>query len=122
MSEPAVIELLKSITRSNNLVFPNDRGGSFSDMTLLKVARSIKDEDGGPFRDSDGRPITVQGFRSSFRMWAAEATDYPREIAEHAIAHKLPDPVERAYQRGTQFPKRIDLMCDWAIQCTLDGE
>ena len=122
MSEPAVIEFLTSLTRTNNLVFPNDHGCPFSDMTLLKVARSIKDQDGGPYRDRDGRRITVQGFRSSFRMWAAEATDYPREIAEHAIAHKLPDPVERAYQRGTQFPKRIDLMRDWAIHCTLVGE
>ena len=78
---PAVMELLTSLTRTKNLVFPNYHGCPFSDMTLLKVARSIKDQDGGPYRDRDGRRITVQGFRSSFRMWTAEATDYPREIA-----------------------------------------
>jgi hypothetical protein len=50
-------------------------------------------------------------------MWAAEATNYPREVAEHALAHQLPDAVERAYQRGTQFAKRIELMRDWGSLC-----
>ena len=50
-------------------------------------------------------------------MWAAETTNYPREVAEHALAHQLPDAVERAYQRGTQFAKRIALMSDWGQQC-----
>ena len=116
------MELMTSITRTTNLVFSNGDGCSFSDMTLLKDARSIKDKDGSPYRDHDGRRITVQGFRSRFRMWGAEATNYPREVVEHAIAHKLPNPVARAYQRGTQFAKRIDLMRDWAIQCTFDVE
>jgi hypothetical protein len=47
-------------------------------------------------------------------MWAAELTDAPREVAEHALAHKLPDQVEASYQRGTLFPKRVKLMQDWA--------
>ena len=67
--------------------------------------------------DRDGRTVTVHGFRSTFRMWAAEATNYPREVAEHALAHQLPDAVERAYQRGTQFAKRIELMRDWGSLC-----
>ena len=50
-------------------------------------------------------------------MWAADATNYPREVAEHALAHQLADQVERAYQRGTQFKKRIALMADWGKLC-----
>jgi len=50
-------------------------------------------------------------------MWAAETTSYPREVAEHALAHQLPDAVERAYQRGSQFAKRAALMAEWAAYC-----
>jgi hypothetical protein len=68
--------------------------------------------------DEKGERVTVHGFRSSFRMWAAEKTNYPREVAEHALAHQLPNAVERAYQRGSQFVKRAGLMADWAAYCT----
>jgi integrase len=67
--------------------------------------------------DENGEGITVHGFRSTFRMWAAESTNYPREVAEHALAHQLPDAVERAYQRGSQFSKRAALMAEWAVYC-----
>jgi len=50
-------------------------------------------------------------------MWAAETTDFPREVAEHALAHQLPDTVERAYQRGSQFAKRAALMAQWGLFC-----
>jgi integrase len=68
--------------------------------------------------DANGDGITVHGFRSTFRMWAAEMTAYPREVAEHALAHQLPDAVERAYQRGTQFAKRQALMTEWGAVCS----
>lgn len=67
--------------------------------------------------DKDGNTITVYGFRSTFRMWAAESTNYPREVAEHELAHQLPDAVERAYQRGTQFIRRVAMMKEWAKLC-----
>jgi integrase len=74
--------------------------------------------DGEPaWADANGNRITVHGFRSSFRMWAAEATNYPREVAEHALAHQLPDAVERAYQRGSQFARRTALMAEWSVYC-----
>lgn len=66
---------------------------------------------------ANGEGVTVHGFRSTFRMWAAETTNYPREFAEHALAHQLPDAVERAYQRGSQFAKRAALMAEWAVYC-----
>ena len=61
--------------------------------------------------------VTVHGFRSSFRVWVAEETSYPREVAEIALAHKLAE-VEAAYQRSDLLERRRDLMQDWADWCT----
>lgn len=61
--------------------------------------------------------ITPHGFRSTFRDWAAEETDYPREVAEMASAHAVGDKVEAAYRRGDLFEKRRALMTDWAAHC-----
>ncbi len=70
------------------------------------------------FFDPDGRQASPHGFRSSFRMWAAEESDFSRDVAEFALAHKLPDEVEAAYQRGTQFVRRIAMMNFWSIFVT----
>jgi integrase len=61
--------------------------------------------------------ITTHGFRSTFRDWAAERTNFPREIAEKALAHKVGDETERAYQRGDLLDKRRKLMDAWAAYC-----
>ena len=61
--------------------------------------------------------VTVHGFRSAFRDWAAEATSFPTEAAELALAHKVADKVEAAYRRGTMFNKRRMLMEAWARYC-----
>jgi integrase len=99
-------------------VFPGTKNQVLSDMTMTAVLRRMNSEHEKPiWVDSAGQAITVHGFRSTFRMWAAENTAYPREVAEHALAHQLPDAVERAYQRGTQFAKRKALMTDWAKHC-----
>lgn len=113
----AVLALLKSLPQSSDIVFPGTKGQPLSDMSLTAVIRRLNDKDKPNWIDSNGDGITVHGFRSSFRMWAAEATNYPREVAEHALAHQLPDAVERAYQRGSQFTKRASLMADWAAHC-----
>ena len=57
-------------------------------------------------------------FDPHFACGLRETTAYPREVAEHALAHKLPDAVERAHQRGTQFLKRQLLMAEWGLYCT----
>ncbi len=121
----AVLALLRELPNYNesgdNMVFAGMKGQPLSDMSLTAVIRRMKDAQGMPlWTDGKGRRITVHGFRSSFRMWAAENTNHPREVAEHALAHQLPDAVERAYQRGSQFAKRILLMRDWASFCTSD--
>jgi integrase len=61
--------------------------------------------------------MTVHGFRSSFRDWAAEATHYPNHVLEMALAHAISNGVEAAYRRGDLFEKRRRLMEDWAAYC-----
>jgi integrase len=58
--------------------------------------------------------ITVHGFRSTFRDWAAERTTYPNHVVEMALAHAIGSKVEKAYRRGDLFEKRRRLMAEWA--------
>ncbi|MDO9404844.1 MAG: tyrosine-type recombinase/integrase [Polaromonas sp.] len=78
-----------------------------SNMSMLELIRGLKLE------TKSKAAVTVHGFRSTFRQWAAEHSEHPREVAEHALAHRLPDKVEAAYQRGTLLNKRRVLMQDW---------
>lgn len=115
----AALAVLASMPQSAEFVFPGTKGQILSDMSLTAVIRRMNSEESKPvWVDTAGEGITVHGFRATFRMWTAETTAYPREVAEHALAHKLPDAVERAYQRGTQFLKRQSLMAEWAAYCT----
>ena len=76
-----------------------------SDMTLLKVVRDMD------------LAVTVHGFRSAFRDWVADATDYPGEVAEAALAHAIPNKVEAAYKRTDFLQKRRALMDEWGAFC-----
>lgn len=90
-----------------NLIFPGQKlTNALSDMTLTKIMRDIE------------LPFTVHGFRSSFRDWVAEQTNYPGEIAEAALAHTVKDKVEAAYRRTDFLEKRKMLMKEWADFCT----
>lgn len=99
---PAAVELLQALPREGDLVFTAPRRGQFTDTALTKVLRRMKVE------------ATIHGMRSSFRDWAGETTGYPREVIEHALAHRLKDKAEAAYARGTLFDKRRELMQAWA--------
>jgi integrase len=112
----AAVKILASLPKDSDIVFPGTRGQALSDMSLTAVIRRMGDLH--DWVDGDGSRVTVHGFRTTFRMWAAEMTNYPREVAEHSLAHQLPDAVERAYQRGSQFTKRTLLMTDWAVYCS----
>jgi integrase len=107
-----------SIPPDNRFVFAGTKMQALSNMSLTALIRRMNGNSVKLWVDASGNGITVHGFRSSFRMWAAEMTTYPREVAEHALAHQLPDAVERAYQRGTQFAKRKALMNEWADICS----
>ena len=113
----AALTLLASMPNESDIVFAGTKGQPLSDMSLTAVIRRMNGNTKPVWVDANGEGVTVHGFRSSFRMWAAENTIYPREVAEHALAHQLPDAVERAYQRGSQFAKRTGLMAEWSVYC-----
>lgn len=121
LSEQA-ISLIKALPKidGNDYLFPGDRDKKpLSDMTLTAVVRRMnesEDEKTPPkwIDPKCGDVIVPHGFRSTFRDWCAEVGHYPRELAEHALAHSLPDRVEAAYQRGTMLERRTPVMQCWA--------
>lgn len=91
---------------NSELVFPGaKRGKPMSDMTLTKICRDA---------EIDAVP---HGFRSSFRDWVAEETEFDGDIAEMALAHAIANKVEAAYRRGNLLQKRRKLMDAWASFC-----
>jgi integrase len=105
-----IVKLLKAI-RQNDFVFPGElRNKPLSNMSMLMMLRRMGRED-----------LTVHGFRSTFRDWAAEQTNFPREIAEAALAHVISDHTEAAYRRGDLFEKRSSLMKAWAAYCQAEA-
>ncbi|WP_129777314.1 tyrosine-type recombinase/integrase [Peristeroidobacter soli] len=120
----AAIELYKSLPRVDgcDLLFPAPEGGELSDATLCAVIDDMHEadlrRDGIGYMDPvQNRVATQHGFRSTFRDWAAEIAFFPKEVIEHALAHKLKDEAEAAYQRGTLLVKRALLMDQWALFC-----
>ena len=102
----AVLESMAAI-RQGDLVFPGARANRLlSHMTMLNALRRM-----------GRRDITAHGFRSTFRDWAAERTNFPAEVAEMALAHVVSDAVEAAYRRGDLFEKRRQLADAWATYC-----
>ena len=102
----AIVEALAE-AKTCDYVFPSPRGRRpLSHVAMAKVMDRLKVE--GP---------TVHGFRSAFRDWCGEATAFPREIAEAALAHVIGDKAEQAYRRGDALEKRRKLMDAWAAYC-----
>ncbi len=88
-------------------LFPSPKPDApLSNMAMLELLRRMGRDD-----------LTVHGFRSTFRDWAAESTAYPREVCEMALAHAIGSKVEAAYRRGDLFDKRRNLMNEWANHC-----
>jgi len=84
------------------------------------LVRGMNEADEGqttPWLASDGRPVVVHGFRSTFRDWCEEATSTPRAVSEAALAHVVESKVEAAYHRTDHFEKRRVLMELWARHC-----
>ena len=128
---PAAVALLKALPRlhGNPLVFPAARGGQLSDMTLsatmkrmheAAVAAADGDAAAGYLDPRNKRPAVPHGLRSTFRDWVAERTNYPGEMAEVALAHRISSAVEAAYRRGDMVEKRRRMMTAWAG--FLDGQ
>jgi integrase len=103
------IEILSEVPTEddNDHVFIGpSNGAGLSNMAMPTVLRRMKRND-----------VTVHGFRSSFRDWAAETTNFPNHVVEQALAHVIGDKVEAAYRRGDLFTKRKALMDAWAAFC-----
>jgi integrase len=111
---PAALAILADVARLRltdapaAFVFPGTQPGrGLSNMTMTAVLRRMKRGD-----------LTVHGFRSCFRDWAAEVTSYPGELSEAALAHVVGDKVEAAYRRGDLFDKRRDMMAALSAFCS----
>jgi integrase len=98
----AVVDILGTLPSREGLLFPGVKGKPLSDMTLTAVMRRM---------NMDAVP---HGLRSSFRTWAADFTNYTREVCEQCLAHTTGSQVELAYQRSDLFEKRRQVMEEWA--------
>ena len=110
----AAISVIQSVENlDKTYVFPGHRRDShLSNGAMLQVLKRIGHSD-----------ITVHGFRSTFRDWCAESTNFPSDVAEMALAHSLRDKTEAAYRRGDLFDKRCELMEAWASYvCPIKGD
>ena len=98
-----IVRRAMDLSADQELVFASNRPGRpKSNMVFLMVLRRM------------GMDATAHGFRSAFRDWASERTNFPRDVAEMALAHSVKDKVEAAYRRGDLFEKRRALMDAWA--------
>ena len=105
---PRAVEVIEGLSDDRSpdaLIFPGQRR-ALSNQTLRSALLALRS--GG----------TVHGFRSTFRDWCGDATAFPREVAEAALAHKVGNAVEAAYRRGAALEKRRRLMADWADYCS----
>lgn len=103
---PAAWNILEGLHQENDFLFPGAvEKKPLSNMAMLNLLKSTHAD------------LTVHGFRSTFRDWAAEETDYPNHVVEMALAHEIGDEVEAAYRRGDLLDKRRKLMEDWAAFC-----
>jgi integrase len=105
---PAAMNALeRAEVKDDEFLFPGARAGrALSNMALLKVLERMNRGD-----------LTVHGFRATFKTWATERSNFPRELVEVALAHVFEDKTEAAYQRGDMFEKRRRLMGAWADFC-----
>lgn len=103
LSARAIALLRQAEGLDPDLVFPGTiKGKLLSDMTLSKLVKEL------------GFPVHVHGFRTSFRTWTQEMTNFPNEVAENALAHTVGGEIERAYARSDLFEKRRNMMEAWA--------
>src|SRR5262249_52560798 len=101
------LAILKAMPRCGDYIFPGAKEGRpLSDMALTQLLRGL-----------DGNGFTVHGYRSTFRDWAGERTNYGDETIEFALAHSIPDKAKAAYRRYRALDKRARLMQSWSDYC-----
>lgn len=107
---PRALEIIRDLRerRESEYLFPGQRNGQpLSNMAMLKMLALL---------GRDG--VTTHGFRSTFKDWARDCTNFPNEVSEAALAHVVGDKTEAAYARGDLFAKRAKLMAAWDAFCT----
>ncbi|MCG3267904.1 integrase arm-type DNA-binding domain-containing protein [Yoonia sp. I 8.24] len=104
-----LLEQAKALGDTDLVFEGTKRGKALSDATMSKLVKEL------------GFDVDVHGFRTSFRTWTQEQTNFPREVAEAALAHTIKDKAEAAYARSDLFEKRRMMMDAWAAFLTLDG-
>lgn len=110
LSDDAV-EILTALDQDTDYIFPGQEiDKPLSNMAMLAVLKRMNRSD-----------LTVHGFRSTFRDWAAETTDYPNELVEMALAHTIRNKAEAAYRRGNMLERRRALMQIWANHCKMSS-
>ena len=97
-----ILEEARALSRNSPLVFPSRGGKPIGNTAMSELLRELN------------VAAVPHGYRPSFRDWAAEETDHPREVAEPALAHKVRNQIEAAYRRSDLFERRRRLMDDWA--------
>lgn len=107
----AIVETMRQCATGDLIFGGGVDGRPISDTAMTKALRLA----------SPDKAATLHGLRSMFRDWAGDCTDFPREVAETALAHAVGDAVERAYRRGDALAKRRQLMTDWATYCTSEA-
>jgi integrase len=106
---PRAMEIIRAMPKVSGYTFPGPGKKELSENAMLSVLKRMKLSH-----------YTVHGFRSSFRDWASDQTDYPSEVIEMALAHVVKDKTEAAYRRGELLDKRRKLAADWCAY--LDGK
>jgi integrase len=114
---PEALALLGPRGADDAYIFPGylkKKANKLRDSALRQTLRQMRPDELDP---KSQRPVTVHGFRSSFRTWVGEKTNYDGALGEFALSHAVGADIERAYQHGDALEKRRDLMRDWSAFC-----
>ena len=104
-----ILQQAKTLGETGLVFEGTKRGKALSDATLSKLVKEL------------GYNVDIHGFRTSFRTWTQEKTNFPREVAESALAHSIKDKAEAAYARSDLFAKRRMMMDSWASFLDMQG-
>ncbi len=114
---PRLVALLRELEgfKASTYVFTGNKGKPLSNMAMLTLLRRMNQADGNIWKDEKtDRPITVHGFRATFRTWAEEEAKFPAAVIEDAMGHVVGGKSERAYRRTDMLEARRGLMTAWA--------
>jgi len=121
---PRAVAILREMQaiKTSQYIFPGASGKPLSNMCMLVLLKRMNGDEAKWIDPVQTKPITVHGFRSSFRVWAEEVARFPAHTVEEAMGHAVGNAVERAYRRTDVLEQRRDLMTAWAAWCEPKSE